>query len=377
MAFLYEKSEICAGISRLFENKELINLNIIENIAKAINLKESTTVIERFLLMLYFKQTKNTKVIAKELLIPVPIATAIKKECIKQNLISQGYGIILTEFGVNFVEKSLGYEGINHNLYHQLLTSENNNEYTLKLIQKMKDIFDNRPTVDVSIDQAHATIETAVKRAMLALNHQTLIGKKLLFIGDDDLISIAIGFLLKDLFPNKSKHLTKLVVVDISSELVSYIKSQAKKHQLPIDCYERDLRNPLPESLNSQFDAVFTDPPYTTAGLELFVSRGLSGLKKGLGYKIFLSYGNKAIHDTHEFQKIIIKSRLIIQSIDTTFNTYVGASLLGNQSQMITLATTKETRPTVKDEEEFQGLMYTKDINLLAKENRQNESNDH
>ena len=307
----------------------------------------------------------------------MPIATAIKKECIKQNLISQGYGIILTEFGVNFVEKSLGYEGINHNLYHQLLTSENNSEYTLKLIQKMKDIFDNRPTVDVSIDQAHATIETAVKRAMLALNHQTLIEKKLLFIGDDDLISIAIGFLLKDLFPNKNKHSAKLVVVDISSELVSYIKSQEKKHQLPIDCYERDLRNPLPESLNSQFDAVFTDPPYTTAGLELFVSRGLSGLKKGLGYKIFLSYGNKAIHDTHEFQKIIIKSRLIIQSIDTTFNTYVGASLLGNQSQMITLATTKETRPTVKDEEEFQGLMYTKDINLLAKENDKNESNDH
>lgn len=339
-------------------------MNIIEYVAQAVNLKESPNIIEQYLLMLYFKETKNPKVIAKKLLIPVPVATAIKKELIKIDLVIQGYGITLSVLGIKFVEEMLGYDGVNKQLYYELLHDlEKCAEYQNQLAVKIKDIFDNRPAVDVTLDQAHATVETAIKRAVLALQNHTLIGKRILFVGDDDLISIATAFLLQDLFPKTDKQVAKLMIFDISTALFSYISCVSETHNFKIECHQLDLRNPIPEELLQQFDTVFTDPPYTLVGLKLFLSRAISCLKKGLGHTIFLSFGNKAVNDTAEIQRMITSHNLIIKNIVATFNTYIGASLLANQSQMMVLVTTMLTFVPIDNNWTYEGPLYTNEFN--------------
>ena len=57
-------------------------------------------------------------------------------------------------------------------------------------------------------------------------------------------------------------------------------------------CVEHDLRRPLPPELSGAFDTVVTDPPYTTAGASLFLSRAAEALDDR-GGDVFLSFGSR------------------------------------------------------------------------------------
>ena len=71
----------------------------------------------------------------------------------------------------------------------------------------IKRIFDNRPNVDVTLDQSKCTPETSLKRAILCVKNNTLVGKKILCIGDDDLVSVSTALLLKKLFPKNKRRI--------------------------------------------------------------------------------------------------------------------------------------------------------------------------
>ena len=58
-----------------------------------------------------------------------------------------------------------------------------------------------------------------------------------------------------------------------------------------MDLIEHDLREPLPAELSGGFDVVVTDPPYTVAGAELFLSRAVAALAPQPGRHMFFSFG--------------------------------------------------------------------------------------
>ncbi len=70
----------------------------------------------------------------------------------------------------------------------------------IEIKEELQEVFDNRPKVDVTIDQSKSSIDTSLKRAILSLKNHDLVGKRILCLGDDDLVSIALGFLLKKTF---------------------------------------------------------------------------------------------------------------------------------------------------------------------------------
>ena len=92
------------------------------------------------------------------------------------------------------------------------------------------------------------------------------------------------------------------------------------------------------------FDCFFTDPPYTVEGMSLFLSRGIGGLKKERGLKVFLSFGQKPVEDVFRVQEAILAHGLILLEQFKAFNEYEGASLLGNISQMMVLESTDHVR---------------------------------
>jgi hypothetical protein len=111
----------------------------------------------------------------------------------------------------------------------------------------------------------------------------------------------------------------------------------------------------LPRALERRFDAVLTDPPYTSAGARLFLSRAAAAVHEGAA--VFLSYGSRRPDATAALQRDVIRMGFAIESLLPGFNRYVGAGVLGGTSDLYRLVATKDVRPLVRGR--FEGPLYT------------------
>ncbi|HCQ90551.1 MULTISPECIES: bis-aminopropyl spermidine synthase family protein [unclassified Clostridium] len=340
--------------------------NYLETVNKNVNIDEGIQAITNTLINIYFKEGISTKELARKNFLPIPVITAIKKELIKCDLVVQDRGVRLTRKGRGFVEQNLGFYGLNIELYTKLFSESWKDIKEINEVKKaLNEIFINRPQADVTIDQSKCTVDTAIKRAVLCLRNSALIGKRILCIGDDDLVSIALGFLLKKLFNDIRYSKTKIFVMDIDNRILDYISSIAKKEELPINCEYVDLRSPLSESFKGQFDCFFTDPPYTLQGMNLFLSRGLEALKNESGLNIFLSYAHKSPEFELNMQKYFVDMGLMVSEILTAFNDYDGAEIIGNIGQMIILKTTSSSKSLI--ENCYQEPIYTGELKVTVR----------
>lgn len=340
--------------------------NYLETVNKNVNIDEGIQAITNTLINIYFKEGISTKELARKNFLPIPVITAIKKELIKCDLVVQDRGVRLTRKGRGFVEQNLGFYGLNIELYTKLFSESWRDIKEINEVKEaLNEIFINRPQADVTIDQSKCTVDTAIKRAVLCLRNSALIGKRILCIGDDDLVSIALGFLLKKLFSNIRYSKTKICVMDIDNRILDYISSIAKKEELPINCEYVDLRSPLSESFKGQFDCFFTDPPYTLQGMNLFLSRGLEALKNESGLNIFLSYAHKSPEFELNMQKYFVDMGLMVSEILTAFNDYDGAEIIGNIGQMIILKTTTSSKSLI--ENCYKEPIYTGELKVTVR----------
>ena len=340
-------------------------MDYINELDKRIKLKDGINVIEKALELIYFLGPLSSKSLARELSLPIPVITALKKECLKLGIWEEKNGISSTVEGNRYLSEECGFGGINKEKYISILQSEEVQKGLIKsLAKKYSDLFNLRPSVDVTIDQAKCTTETAFKRAMLCLLNGSLIGKRVLCVGDDDLISVAMGLLLKSIFNNINNINTRISIFELDERYIEYIQKLSRDYSLPIECINIDLKKPLPLSVINSFDCFFTDPPYTVDGVSLFLSRGVSALKPGKGKKVFLSFANKPINERYSLQKCIHMHGLTIKEILPSFNEYEGASLLGGVGQMMILESTDQMTPLIPLNKEYINSIYTREKKL-------------
>lgn len=348
-----------AGIYLPFDGNT--NMNYIEQVYNNVNIEEGYLAIENMLLEVYFNEGISSKELARKTLLPVPLVAAIKKEFIKVDVLIQDRGIRLSKLGRAYVEEQLGYRGLDIELYNKLINSMWDIDKDFKLEKEiLEKLFNERPQVDVTIDQSKCTVETSIKRAILCLQYHSLVGKTILCLGDDDLVSISLGFILKRLFSDIDYCNTKICVFDVDQRFLDYISAIAKQYSLPITCIQTDLRHPIDKNYMNKFDCAFTDPPYTIQGINLFVSRAITALKSMKGLPIFLSFAHKSPNFTLEMQGSFVLMGLGISEIVPRFNRYEGAEIIGNSGQMIVLKTTDKTTEII--ENEFEHALYTGEL---------------
>jgi predicted methyltransferase len=133
-------------------------------------------------------------------------------------------------------------------------------------------------------------------------------------------------------------------------------------HGLPEDVgpnrvIAHDLRDPLPPELEGGFDVFFTDPPYTLAGLSLFVSRGVSALRPQVGKQGYVCFGHRSPDESAQVFGLLVQMGLAPVEVLPGFNSYDGAQLLAGSSQMIRTASTGALAPAVPGR--FDGPLYT------------------
>lgn len=219
----------------------------------------------------------------------------------------------------------------------------------LKIEEKISEYGKLRPTPNRNYDQFFATEETVARRSTEMTNNGDLYNRSVAFLGDDDLTSIAVALI------GQTK---RVVVFEIDEGIAGTISRIANKLELPIEVIKQDLRKPVFGEYDHQFDTVFTDPPYTNAGVSMFTNRAIELLKNKLTSRLYLCYGNsdRARERELEVQKIIVNKGMLINAKHFQFNKYRGGESIGSSSSLYLLDWTPKIRTT-----SVTGKFYTND----------------
>jgi len=213
------------------------------------------------------------------------------------------------------------------------------------------------PAAKLELDQTHCTVDTKLRRVLRMHEAGALAGQRVIVLGDDDLISLAIAAFAA--VPGAAARPRRLTVVDCDRDLLGYLGERAAGGAVPVELIEHDLRQPLPGGLLGAFDVACTDPPYTVAGAGLFLSRAVSALAGGTGGHVFFSFGARRPEETLQTQRLIADLGLTVRSLVPGFNSYTGAGILAGTSHLYHLRTTAQARPAITGQ--HAGPLYTAD----------------
>lgn len=162
-------------------------------------------------------------------------------------------------------------------------------------------------------DQCHATLQSVLKRVELLSRKQNLNNIRILLLGDDDLLSLALTAAFPDIY---------ITVFDLDEKVIDYINSFNQGTRL--ETYLADIRLPLPETLKGKFDIVFSDPPYTLAGQIVFLQRAISAIRSVPGSSIYICFSRCYLKPfaVNEIIKFAQSANLHLQSILEDYNFY-------------------------------------------------------
>lgn len=178
---------------------------------------------------------------------------------------------------------------------------------------KMRVIYATKPKPTFVFDQRPVTIETSLRRAFYLAWRGDIHRKKIALIGDDDLTSLALGFL------NLAQ---EIVVFEIDKRLVKFLRQQVKKYHLKVRVFERDVISGISPRYRHRFDVFLADPTPTSAPFTVFVNAGLQLLKKSEGVVGYLSFYPSCMDKSISLQTILTKMNLMITDSIPFFTEY-------------------------------------------------------
>ncbi|XRO77229.1 bis-aminopropyl spermidine synthase family protein [Methanocaldococcus sp. 10A] len=294
---------------------------LLDSVAKKADIAEGKRAVEDIIRVIYRHQPISTKKIGQKTRLPLPIVAKVRTILEREKILKRTErGAELTDLGIEFAENFLKLK------YKKSLLCDRCKGRGIVLDEFFEDILNKvrvwakrRPLVNTTIDQSFATPETSTYRAALMYERGDLEGKRILFVGDDDLTSLPTAL---------TNMAEEIAVVDIDERILKLIEKFSQKENVKIKTIKHDLRKPLPEDLKERFDVISTDPPYTVNGLKLFLSRGIEALgKEGIAY---LSYSHKPIDEWLSIQKAITDMNFVISELIPNFNNYEGSEIIAN-----------------------------------------------
>jgi N4-bis(aminopropyl)spermidine synthase len=333
-----------------------MNLDVVvAEVAAAVGLAEGEAGVRDILAVTADTEPVAVREISRLAELPVPIVAAACNELRRRGVIDRTRPVRLTEEGRAAV--TLGRPSLDVSCpvcagRGVVIPAELDG-----LTAELEAVAAGGPEARVELDQTHCTVATKVNRVLRMHAAHALAGQRILLLGDDDLISVAIAA-----FAARTGHaasIRRLAVVDTDPEVLSWIGKQAARSGVGVDLIEHDLRQPLPASLAGGFDVVATDPPYTVAGAELFLSRAVSALTPEPGRHLFFSFGARRPDETVAVQLAIAQMGLAVRSLTPNFNEYVGAGVIGGTSHLYHLRSTAASEPLITGP--YDGPLYSAD----------------
>lgn len=198
------------------------------------------------------------------------------------------------------------------------------------LIASLAEIASKRPAVKRELDQVLATLRTVAKRARRLITTGEA-QRGVMFVGDDDLTSIALALHLEAMGQDRTIH-----ALDVDAELVAFLREHG------VEASEHDLRAPI--EAKRRFGCVFTDPPYAPEGFRLFVGRTLPLLKDDGRLWVCFGHSRRSSERGLQKQRVLTEAGLLVEEVVPDFNVYDGAESIGSRSALWICARTPQTR---------------------------------
>ncbi len=306
-----------------------------EQIAKRSNLQEGSKGVLNIIIHLYRNQDNKitNKEFARLVGIPVPVISAVRGELMKsglletKNLLSSGAKI--------WIEDQLMLK-FTSDFFTEFSPQSN---YLSKRYQtffkKVITILEARPTPEYKYDQSRSNYITVIKRALLMARNGDVEGKKIVLLGDDDGLAVALAFL------NCAR---EIFVIDIDPRILQYIHEFAEENSFDKVLHTQlwDIRSAFPRKWLNSYNVFEMDPPYTVPGFQLFVDRALSLINPEYNVRGYISFGNKSPFEKWNCQGYLNSSGLVIEEFIPNFNRYRGATILGNSSNLYVVSTVSQ-----------------------------------
>ena len=306
-----------------------------EQIAKRSNLQEGAKGVLNIIIHLYRNQDNKitNKEFARIVGIPVPVISAVRGELIKSGLLETKN--LLSSQAKIWIEAQLKLK----------FTSEFFNEFSPQLnhlskrhqtfFKKVITSLEHRPTPEYKYDQSRSNYITVIKRALLMARNGDIEGKRIVLLGDDDGLAVALAFL------NCAR---EIFVIDIDPRILQYIQEFAEENNFNkvVRTQLWDIRSAFPKEWLNSYDVFEMDPPYTVSGFQLFVDRALSLINPANNVRGYISFGNKSPFEKWSCQEYLNSSGIVIEEFIPNFNRYRGATILGNSSNLYVVSTVSQ-----------------------------------
>jgi hypothetical protein len=315
---------------------------IVAEVAGAVGLAEGEPGVRAVISALARLEPVSIRRISRAAGLPVPIVASVCGELRKRHVVAHERPAQLTPAGRElFAAGELRLQASTCNVCsgRSIVLSDE----VAPSVRDLASVARAAPAPLLEIDQCHCTVETKLRRVLAVHEADSLVGKRVLLLGDDDFVSLAIASVVRRF--GSARTIGNLSVVDLDPRVVALARTRLATAPFPVACLRHDLRDPLPDALVAAFDTVLTDPPYTLAGVRLFLSRAAAALRPG--GRVFLSFGSRRQETTFCLQEDIVRMGFAIESLVPDFNRYVGAGVLGGTSGLYRLVATRELQPLV------------------------------
>jgi N4-bis(aminopropyl)spermidine synthase len=298
--------------------------------------------------------TLGTRDLAEAARLPIPLVAAIRGELKKLGLVEKRpRGTGLTDEGERVVAELFGQSG-----FESQSAATDDTASTLKrdnFAEDLASLVSRRPDADVTLDQAKATSSTLARRVEYLAQTDAISGRHILFLGDDDFTSAAVAvWIAHEKNHGRDVSAQSVVALDIDERIVSELNTFDG-----IETRLWDARDPVPDDIAGAFDVVITDPPYTLAGVELFLSRAIEAVGGRIGSHVYLSLGHLDPDAMRNVQSSISEMGWVVAEWRPGFNAYDGASVLAGTSLISHLILASDSAPVITGR--YDGPMYTAD----------------
>ena len=319
---------------------------LLRDVAAAVGLREGADGVADVLRATARFEPVAVRKLSRAAALPVPIVSAICNELRKREVVARERPVRLTPLGRALYGT--------HALESPVCPSCGGRGLVLPAVlgpaaRKLAGIAERAPRPRFDLDQAHCDVETK----LILHEAGALDGRRVLLLGDDDLLSVALALLAVPL----RLRIARLDVVEIDPALVAFLRRELVRAPFPFAVRRHDLRSPLP-----RIDAatVFTDPPYTVEGAVLFLSRAAEAVGSGRRADVFLAFGSRHPGDELRLQRSLVEMGFVTKRLLRDFNEYVGAGTIAGVSHLYHLVTTPDVAPLV---DRYDGPLYTREAN--------------
>ena len=339
---------------------------VVTEVASAVGLAEGRSGVRDVMRAIARSEPVATREVSRQAELPIPLVTAVCNELRKRGVVDRGRPVRLTPEGraaLNLPPRPGGQAVISGRCPCCGGRGVAVPEAAAALTGQLDRLSAGIPGAKLELDQTHCTVPTKIHRVLRMHEAGALDGKAVIVLGDDDLTALAVAAFCA--LPGSGARVRRLTVVDTDGDLLAFIGDRMAGTGTDVELCQHDLREPLPGGLLGAFDVACTDPPYTVAGAELFLSRAVSALSPDAGQHVFFSFGARRPEETLLTQELIAQLGLTVRALLPGFNEYLGAGVLGSTSHLFHLRTTAGAAPLITGA--YPGPLYTADRRTTAR----------